>query len=340
MLSASAPMSGRRERGMSDRSLCDLDPWRSLVGMDDVKVAVVWNPTKADEPVLRKALDEASVEARWYQTSEADPGQGAVQSALNDGAGLVLVAGGDGTVRAAAGVLAGSGVRLGIVPSGTGNLLARNLGLPLNDVGEAVRVGLGTPGRAIDVGWAETGGARHAFVVMAGFGIDSRMIVETDDELKSKAGWLAYVAALGKAMGSADLVPVTYTIDDEGPVSTEAHTVIVGNCGTVQGGLTILPDAVPDDGILNVIVLGADTVGQWLETLKTAVWDNGILRWFRDDGAVSGTNTDHLSGRRIEVTAAKPVTFEVDGDDIGDVTAVTITVAPGSLEVSVPLAPA
>src|SRR5699024_8941269 len=113
-------------------------------------------------------------------------------------------AGGDGTVRAVAEHLADSeaDADLGIVPLGTGNLLARNLGVPIDDIDAAVERAVAGESRRIDIGWAEADEWRYAFAVMAGFGIDAHMITETDDDLKDRAGWVAYVESLGRAVSA------------------------------------------------------------------------------------------------------------------------------------------
>lgn len=308
--------------------------------METSALAVIWNPTKVERDDLAAALAEAGHAGGvgWYETSESDAGCSAAAAALDAGARAVIAAGGDGTVRAVIQELAGRGeVPLGIVPSGTGNLLARNLNIPVNDMLAACRVALAGVLRPIDVGWAEVDGTRHAFVVIAGFGIDSRMIAETDDDLKSKAGWLAYVAALGRAVSSAGLVDVTLSVDGRAADHVRVHTIMIGNCGAVPGGLTLLPDAVPDDGELDALMLSADSLGGWLDTLKTAVWDNGVVRWFKKDPeAVSSASTDHFRGVRFDLVMDKPVTFEVDGDELGDISAVTFEVQPGAVAVRVP----
>ena len=188
-------------------------------------IGIVWNPTKTDRETLERGLAEALGEApsptvRWWETSADDPGKRAAERAIAAGAQLVVVAGGDGTVRAVAEHLAEVSHRmeLGIVPLGTGNLLARNLGVPINDVAAAfVRALTGEP-RAIDVGWVDidldAGSERHAFVVMVGFGIDAHMIAETNDDLKDKAGWLAYVESLGRALDATETAPFHLTTDD------------------------------------------------------------------------------------------------------------------------------
>jgi len=158
--------------------------------MTPARIAIVWNQAKLDRGELEDAL--ASIEhagsVSWYQTSEEDPGQGAAAAALEAGADLLVAVGGDGTVRAVVEALAGSDVPLEIVPAGTGNLLARNLGLPLRNVRAAMTIALDGIDRRIDVGWANVAARRHAFAVIAGFGLDSRMIAETDDDLKASAG--------------------------------------------------------------------------------------------------------------------------------------------------------
>ncbi len=307
------------------------------------RLGVVWNPLRAERPALEKALSKAghTGDVGWYASSAEDAGQAACSKAIDEGADAVIVAGGDGTVRAVSETLAGTGIPLGIVPIGTGNLLARNLGIPLNDLDAGFRTALRDPTRTIDVGWADlTGGdqpGRHVFVVMAGFGIDSRMIAETDEELKVKAGWIAYVAALGKALATVRVTGMRLSVDGAEPRRARAHTLIIGNCGTVRGGITLLPDAVIDDGLLDVLLASAVTLPQWINTLKTMIWDNGVLRLLRKRRtAKDGTATTHFPATTVRVEVANPVTFQVDGDTLGDITAVTVEVAPGALIVRAP----
>src|SRR5690606_35688027 len=142
--------------------------------------------------------------------------------------------------------------QLGIVPQGTGNLLARNLGIPLGSIPKALATIAAGEHREIDMGWVrvrdeevETG-----FLVMIGFGLDAHMLAETDDDLKDKAGWLAYVEAMGRAFTAAENVEFTLSLDEGDGQRMSGHTLLLGNCGAIQGGVTLLPDAVPDDGQL------------------------------------------------------------------------------------------
>jgi diacylglycerol kinase family enzyme len=304
--------------------------------MTHARIGIVWNPSKVEQEVLQDAVtrvfgDEPDI--RWWETSQEDPGRGMAREAVEDGREIVIAVGGDGTVRAVAESLAGSETALGIVPQGTGNLLARNLEVPLNNIPAALeRVRDGEP-RRIDLGWVAYDGTEHAFAVMVGFGIDAQMLVETDDDLKSKAGWLAYVEAMGRALAGTEMTDITLTVDGQEPVAVRGHTMLVGNCGMVQGGIRLLPDAVLDDGKLDVLMVSADGALQWLDTFRSFVWDNGIRRFFAGgkDEAVSTDSARHLPVETIGVELETPLMFEIDGEEMGEVSSFDVRVEPGAL---------
>jgi YegS/Rv2252/BmrU family lipid kinase len=309
--------------------------------MADSHVGIVFNPSKIAREDLQSAWETAAsgetvseATVSWFETTPEDPGQGPARDALEAGCDLVIAAGGDGTVRAVAETLAGTGVRLGVVPQGTGNLLARNLGIPLGIGPAFARIVAGEP-RTIDIGWVELDdGPRHAFVVMIGFGLDAQMLAETDDDLKSRAGWLAYVEAMGRALAASDLVKLTITVDDGTPRVIDAHTVLIGNCGTIQGGVTLLPDAAPDDGLLDVLAISSEGMLQWMDTLRSMVWENGILRLFDRNRKAANTGTvDHDQARRVRVELPEPRGFEIDGEEVGMVRVFTASVDAGALTV-------
>lgn len=304
--------------------------------MTTTRIGIVFNPSKGETDALKAAVAaEVELPVTWHETSVDDPGVSATRDALDAGADLVIAAGGDGTVRAVAEHLADSGAtaELGIVPLGTGNLLARNLGIPLGDISAALRRALGSEPRTIDIGWADTGSERRAFAVMAGFGIDAHMIAETNDDLKDKAGWIAYVESLGRALSASTVLRLDLTIDGE-QREVDAHTLIVGNCGTLQGGFTLLPDADPSDGELDLVVLDAAGVTGWADTVKNMVWDNGIARlWSKADEAASTDSVTHARVTSLELALDEPRIFEVDGDELGEVTRVRIEVQAGALRV-------
>lgn len=312
-------------------------PRHKLGLMSVSSIGIVWNPSKIDGEALRFAVDEVFGEnapIRWWETTIEDPGQGMARAAIADGCEVVVAVGGDGTVRAVAEGLAGTEVALGIVPQGTGNLLARNLGVPLTTMTAALeRVRDATP-QHIDLGWVELDGEERAFTVMVGFGIDAQMLVETNDDLKDRAGWLAYVEAMGRALQGTEMTDMVIEIDGGEPEEVRGHTMLIGNCGMLQGGIRLLPDAQLDDGLLDILLVSSEGALQWMSTLRTVVWDNGIRRALTgSDEAVSTDSAQHLAVERISVRLAQPLVFEIDGEEMGEVTEFAVRVQAGALTV-------
>lgn len=314
--------------------------------MNDL-IGIVWNPTKIEEEELRAAIAAASApgaaqpEFRLFETSAEDPGRGAAEAAIAAGCTAVVAAGGDGTVREVAEVLGerGDAPDLGILPLGTGNLLARNLGIPLGDASAALTRVVTGEGSPLDLGIVELrrpdgGTERHGFVVMVGFGIDAQMIAETDDDLKDRAGWLAYVESLGRAVSGSEVREFTAKIDSGEAEPRSGHTLLVANCGTIQGGITLLPDADPADGRLDLLLLSADGVGAWLDTVCNLVWDNGLKRLITGaDSAESSATAGHHQARSIAVELDAPVVFEIDGEEVGEVSGFEVSILPSALRV-------
>jgi diacylglycerol kinase (ATP) len=170
------------------------------------RAAIIYNPIKVDLDAIRAVVSVHESthgwrESLWLETSEDDAGQGPAAEAVSQGVAVVIAAGGDGTVRAIAEGLRDSRVPLALLPSGTGNLLARNLKLTLDDIEHSIGVAFTGEDRAVDLGLIEIDRddrttSNHVFLVMAGLGLDAKMLANTDDDLKKKAGWLAYVRAL------------------------------------------------------------------------------------------------------------------------------------------------
>lgn len=295
--------------------------------MTDIHAGIIWNPSKTTKEELEAALDTGHPgKISWFETNEDDPGRAATQHALDAEVDVILAAGGDGTVRAVIEHLAGTKAEkeLAIIPLGTGNLLARNLDVPLNDLPAAFTRAFEGTARPIDVGWAEvalsSGVERHAFAVMAGFGIDAHMITETDDDLKDKAGWLAYVESLGRAVSASEVIDLRLSLNDQAEVSESAHTLIVGNCGMLQGGITLLPDADPGDGELDLLVLHANGIAGWMDTMRNMVWDNGLKGLLtgahEEERAESSDSVSHRRLTSLTIHLEKPRAFEVDGDNL------------------------
>jgi diacylglycerol kinase family enzyme len=310
------------------------------------RTVVIFNPTvtgEADREALRRVLERHGHRAPVFtETTAEDPGTGQAADAVRDGARLVVVCGGDGTLRAAADALAGSGVPLAVVPCGTGNLLARNLGLPLSPTGALDAALSGTPHR-LDLGRIEGDGltATH-FAAMAGAGLDAEIMEHTDDRAKSVLGWPAYVLA-GIGTLRTPRMRLTVRLDDAPAVRRTARMVLIGNVGTVQGGTTLLPAARPDDGRLDLLLLDPRGVSGWIRALATLVRGGGrpsrpsaeetvVAR--DDDG--SGVPVEFFTFRRAELTFDSTQSRELDGDPVAPGRRLTAEVRPGALTVLLP----
>jgi diacylglycerol kinase (ATP) len=295
--------------------------------------AVVANPTKV-EPGTRERIAAVCTglgwaEPLWLETTVEDPGTGQAKLAIEKGADVVLACGGDGTVRSVAEALAGTGVAMGLVPAGTGNLLARTLGTPDN-VPAATRLALTGDDRTIDVGRIRIDDAQEerVFLVMAGTGFDAAIMESTPEKLKVRVGPLAYVISGLRAMRGRR-VRVTLALDDGPPMRRRTRTVVVGNSGTLLGGLVLMPTATIDDGVLDVVSLAPSTVAGWL-----AVALRVITRRRRGHERV-----EHWQARSIVIRAEAPQPSQLDGDPVGDAQELRIRVEPHALVVRVPTVP-
>ncbi|MFJ5273499.1 diacylglycerol kinase family protein [Streptomyces sp. NPDC088358] len=308
--------------------------------------AVIFNPTVTDEATrvsLRRVLDHNGHRAPVFiETTRDDPGSGQTARAIRDGATLVVVCGGDGTVRVVADALAGSGVPLAVVPCGTGNLLARNLGLPLSPA-EALEAALRGTSHPLDLGHIEGDDLTPThFAAMSGAGLDAAMIEHTDERAKSAVGWPAYLLA-GISTLRTPRMGLTIRLDDAPALRRTARMVLVANVGTVQGGLTLLPSARPDDGRLDLLILDPRGPGGWMRALGTLL--RGRSRTPRGaavdtlatrDGDRAGVPVEFFTFRRAELTFDSPQSRELDGDPVGPGRRLTAEVRPGALTVLLP----
>lgn len=317
------------------------------------RVAVVYNPVKVDADTLRRAVAntpgvEGWAEPMWLETTADDPGTGQAREALEAGAELVIAAGGDGTVRAVAEVVAGSDAALALLPSGTGNLLARNLDLTLDDLDHSLEVAFTGSDRAIDLAWADIRREgdeveRRAFLVMAGLGLDAKMLSHTDEELKAKVGWVAYVDAIRKALKDKNRLRMRYRLDGHGTRSVSAHTLIIGNCGSLPANILLLPGAAIDDGRFEAVFLRPESAWGWVQIAVKVFWENGVLRRTKLGRAMMSPDVDalrYVKGRRMNVMLSRPEELELDGDSFGRTRAFRTWIAAGGLTVRVPKAEA
>ncbi len=297
--------------------------------------AVVVNPTKfSDLARLRAHLAglcrrRGWPEPAWYETTAEDPGAGQARRAVTEGATMVCSLGGDGTVRGVASGLIGSGCPLGILPGGTGNLLARNLKLPVDNLEAALTVALSGRDRTIDVGevsWDDD--EPSVFLVMAGMGADAEMVAGADAGLKRQVGWLAYAVSGVRALFRLGF-GVRVVTGSEDAVRQHALTVLVANCGELTGGLRLVPDAALDDGRLDTVVASPRSLSGWL----AIAWHFVSARRRGHPALV------HLVSEHTDVVVREPIVAQLDGDAVGRRTRMSCRVLPGALTVRVAGAP-
>jgi diacylglycerol kinase family enzyme len=326
------------------------------------RVAVVYNPTKGDQQSLRQAVNTALSQARdgisdaddpgwadpvWLETTVDDAGIGLTRRALDDGADLVIAAGGDGTVRSVAAGMRGSGVPMGVVPLGTGNLLARNLALPYSDTQQCALIAFTGVDKSMDVGVAELtresgASSDHVFLVMAGIGIDAAMFANTRPQLKKKVGWLAYIEGGLRSLGTKKL-HIHYRFPGQPAHSAHVSTILAGNCGVLPGNMELLPDARIDDGELDIALLQPRTIFGWLAIWRKVTWENRVLRRsafgrkiIRFTGSDKASMLTYLRGPSLHVAVEGAEPIELDGDGFGDVVGAHFWADAGALVVRVP----
>lgn len=297
-------------------------------GGEPARAAIIFNPVSGTQgPQKRRATLEALLRAAGVtaELGETDREYGAAplaRKAVADGVERLLACGGDGTATEAAGVLVGSRVALAVLPSGTGNLLALNLGIPA-DAEAAVRLALTGEARPMDVGRANG----KVFLVMAGMGLDGHMVRDADRKLKERLGALAYLVAALRNLGRP---PTHYAIGIDGRLfHRRARTVLVANLGRITGGLELLPGADPEDGHLDVAILRAQGFWDLLAlAFGTLIGHPPAPRSLRDDALL-----ELHRGREIVVETDRPQPVQLDGNEAAPTTRLEVRVQPGALRV-------
>ncbi len=290
-------------------------------------VAVLLSPrlapaARASGPRLAGLLREAGCSNPvWIDSGAFHSPASAVREAVGEGARLVLAAGGDGTVRAAAEGLWGTDAVLGILPLGTANVLARNLGIPRR-LEEAIRVALSGRDRALDVGRT----AQGLFLVAAGIGLDARMMSAFEARARHRIGLVAYVASALRHLGDPAF-EVTVECDGGAPLHRLVAAALVGNVARLPLGIRLRPGALVDDGSLDVVLIHPRGPVGW-PRVAAALWGSP------DRGAV-----ERLPARRVEIRALAPQPMELDGDAVGWASSLTARVHPEAITVRVPRQP-
>jgi diacylglycerol kinase family enzyme len=315
------------------------------------RAALVYNPVKVDAASLRATVERLSAGAGWgaplfYETRLDDLGDGVAREAIAQGADAVLVAGGDGTVRAVCEAMSGTGVPLTIVPSGTGNVLARNMRLPLTDPAAMVQATFDGDPVAVDVGFAairrEDGTSEErAFVVMGGMGLDAAMIANTNGDLKKRVGWIAYVDGAARSLAGAKPFRIAYQVADRRLHSARVQSILVANCGSLPAGLELIPEASVSDGELDIAIFQPKNALGWVLVWRRVAWDNSVLRRFRAGRQVLALRTKDNSvlyarGKGLDVATSPPQPVQLDGDEFGNAVRLRYRIVEGGVTAMVP----
>lgn len=291
---------------------------------------VIFNPAARGEKArhFRDHLAALSSTAALKPTYAPGSGRALAHEAVQEGFTTIVAAGGDGTLNEVVnGLCDANGLpsaRLGVLPLGTINVFARELGLPTS-FDAAWRVIEAGHDRVIDLPGVEfkkgDQPTRQVFAQLAGAGLDSRAIELVNWELKKKVGPMAYVVAGFKAL--AEPKPKIIASSDQN--GGQGELVLIGNGRYYGGSFELFPDAALDDGLLDVTIFPRVN---WETLIKTG-WG-----WLTDQ-IRSSAGCLHFKAERLTLTSQGPVAFELDGDNVGTLPA-TFTVARKQLRVLVP----
>ena len=288
-----------------------------------MKVAVVAHSGKSfggGLSELRAILERRGIDRlRWREVPKSRKAPKQVRKALDWGAELIFVWGGDGMAQRTIDAAAGSDTPLALLPAGTANLLASNLGVP-QDIEAAVDIGLEGERRRLDIGRING----EAFAVMAGAGLDALMIADADGGLKDRLGRLGYIWT-GLKTVRATPFDATITIEGTRWFKGTATCVLVGNVGELFGGVELFEGSRADDGLLEVGVLTATGV---LETVRTVA---RVAVGSADDAAFARTT----KAASVRVKMDRKVLYEVDGGDRTKVKSLRVDVEPSAIVVCV-----
>ena len=270
---------------------------------------------------LRSVLaGEGYPDPLWYEVSKSRKAPKRIRRAVTEGADIVFVWGGDGTVQQCIDAVAGTEAVIAILPAGTANLLAANLGIP-TDLTEAVRVGLHGERRPLDTGSVN---GEH-FTVMAGAGFDALMIKEADAGMKDRVGRVAYVWTGARNL-NARRVKAVVTVDGRSFFKGSISCVLVGNVGKVVGGIEAFGGARPDDGLLDLGVVTAKNPLQWTRTLGRVALGKTEKSPF----------VETTRGKRFTIRFNRRFPYELDGGARPASKKLRIKVHPSSITICVP----
>ena len=303
---------------------------------DEVQYAFIVNPSKPQAEARRLHIQrfceaKGLNRIRFYDTQLDKDGRVCALEALEDGADVVIAVGGDGHA-------------LGIIPIGTGNLFARNMGVPVDDIDAALTVATSHGSRLVDMGRLTLldhpeDDHGHAFLIIAGIGFDAAMIDDTNPELKANISWLAYFVGGVKNLFAPKFRGTLTVTSADGSTHTiknlDFRTVMAGNCGQIPM-FSLMPAASYDDGLLDFEII--DTTGGilgWANLFGDVVHQTIIGKPEQNPLSTNST-IEQVQGVSAEITLEKPAKAQVDGDMLPETRHIRFSVDHRALIVRVP----
>mgnify|MGYP000531100972 FL=1 len=316
---------------------------------DQVHYAFVINPSKPQAEQRKQHIQEFCeakhlTQVEYIGTQLDKDGRACALEALEHGADVVVAVGGDGTVRTVASAVSGTGHALGIIPIGTGNLFARNMGVPVDDIDAALTVATSHGSRLVDMGRLTLldhpeDDHGHAFLIIAGIGFDAAMIDDTNPELKANISWLAYFVGGVKNLFAPKFRGTLTVTSADGSTHTiknlDFRTVMAGNCGQIPM-FSLMPAASYDDGLLDFEII--DTTGGilgWANLFGDVVHQTIIGKPEQNPLSTNST-IEQVQGVSAEITLEKPAKAQVDGDMLPETKHIRFSVDHRALIVRVP----
>ncbi|MFV0451912.1 MAG: diacylglycerol kinase family protein [Propioniciclava sp.] len=294
-----------------------------------LRAAIIVNPTKIPDPGVFRRHVEAECRVRgwapplWLETEVDDAGRAASRRARRRRVDLVVTAGGDGTVRTVLGSMAGTDIPIAVLPLGTANLLARNLGIPL-DLSDALDVALDGDPRPIDLVQVRADAEDpEPSAVMAGMGADAALMQGTSEDLKRMMGAAAYVVAVPSGINHKPFGS-TISFDSGEPIQRTPRLVLVSNVGRISQ-LVLSPDARPDDGLMDIAVASPKRRGDW------ALITTSVLTRAADNPSV-----ERAQVKRVLIETDEPIPYQIDGDAIGSCRRFEAALLPRAVRIMVP----
>jgi diacylglycerol kinase (ATP) len=308
-------------------------------------MAVIFHPSKITRAKIEAAFTKAGfTNLSYFPSDHKTGGLKATKAAIKAGATHIIAAGGDGTVRACVQAVfeEEAPVSLGLVPIGTGNILARNLKLPITNLDKCIRRAVIGDVYEIDLGVAKAINkhgelTKFYFTGIAGIGMDARIMQRTQPELKRRVGWIAYIE------GGFRSLPLKFEkfevlVDDLTPKSLKSYSILIGNAGWLPGQISMMPDARLDDGKLDVAAIGPRKIWNWVDFFARVTWQNKVVRplalgrkWM--DQTANLKTIENLGGARIRVKPHHPSPLQLDGDVIGEVLEVDFSLQHKALRI-------